>query len=62
MPPPSTEQIRLVKVDPQDPRAKACLEGYYAELVARFPSGFEPDAGQDPGADAMRPPLSLIHI
>jgi DNA-binding MarR family transcriptional regulator/GNAT superfamily N-acetyltransferase len=47
------------EVDPAGPEARAALDRYYAELDARFPTGFDPG---DPSASAagLRPPAGVF--
>ena len=49
-------EIEIVPCDPLDPRARDCLQNYYAELAARFEGGFDVNLSKDPEADDMRPP------
>ena len=50
--------------DPGSPPARAALASYFAELDARFPTGFDPgDAGGDGrDEDALRPPTGTFLI
>ncbi len=48
--------IRITATDPRHPDAIACLEAYYAELAARFETGFDVSRSADPDAADMRPP------
>ena len=53
--------MRLSDVTPADPAAQYCLERYYAELDARFPSGFKVEQSRDPdAADLIRPRGAFI--
>ncbi len=46
-----------VALEPADsPDARSCLEQYYAELARRFPSGFDPLAGNNFDPAEMTPP------
>lgn len=46
-----------VALEPADsPDARFCLESYYAELARRFPSGFDPLAGNNFDPAEMTPP------
>jgi DNA-binding MarR family transcriptional regulator/GNAT superfamily N-acetyltransferase len=53
-------RVRITAVDPDDPRARACLDAYAAELDARFPAGF--DAGRSISASPaeLRPPAGVL--
>ncbi|MCW4461938.1 bifunctional helix-turn-helix transcriptional regulator/GNAT family N-acetyltransferase [Sphingomonas sp. BT-65] len=48
--------ITIEEIDPASDAARDCLERYYAELAARFPTGFEVARSRDPdAADMIRP-------
>ncbi|WP_343517764.1 bifunctional helix-turn-helix transcriptional regulator/GNAT family N-acetyltransferase [Sphingomonas sp.] len=48
--------IAIEEMDPASGAARHCLERYYAELAARFPTGFEVARSRDPDAkDMIRP-------
>jgi DNA-binding MarR family transcriptional regulator/GNAT superfamily N-acetyltransferase len=53
----------LVEVAPEDPRsqpARACLEGYFAEIDERFETGYDRAAGIVLDPEDMEPPLGLL--
>lgn len=50
------ERTAILPVPPCDPRAKACLSAYYAELDRRFATGFDVSLSADPEARDMAPP------
>src|SRR5579872_4382266 len=52
--------IEFEPVDPRSPDAERCLQRYYAELTARFPSGFELHADDAPAADELAPPAGCM--
>jgi DNA-binding MarR family transcriptional regulator/GNAT superfamily N-acetyltransferase len=55
----------LVTVAVEDPRSAAgrfCLESYYAELNARFDTGFDPARGISTTADELTEPAGLLLI
>src|SRR5579883_2671958 len=54
-----------IEFSPADPRgadAQQCLQRYYAELAARFPSGFELHADDAPSADEFVPPAGCMLV
>jgi ribosomal protein S18 acetylase RimI-like enzyme len=48
--------VEFAPVDFRSVDAEGCLQKYYAELAARFPSGFELHADDAPAADELAPP------
>jgi DNA-binding MarR family transcriptional regulator/GNAT superfamily N-acetyltransferase len=48
--------IEFIREDPRSADAQRCLQRYYAELAARFPSGFELHADDAPDEDELVPP------
>ncbi|QFS81516.1 putative acetyltransferase [Roseivivax sp. THAF40] len=52
----TADELDIVRVDPQDEDAVACLRAYFAELNRRFAQGFDVTLSSDPEADSMRPP------
>jgi DNA-binding MarR family transcriptional regulator/GNAT superfamily N-acetyltransferase len=55
----STVEVR--ECDPNDPDARLCLDTYFAELAARFSSGFDPT--RKPFRDEeMTPPSGLLLV
>jgi len=58
-------RVSSVEFAPADFRsadAERCLQKYYAELAARFPSGFELHADDAPAADELAPPRGCMII
>jgi ribosomal protein S18 acetylase RimI-like enzyme len=54
--------IELADTDPAHPDAQYCLRSYFAEIEARFDTGFEP-ARSRPTPDAdFRPPAGLLVV
>ncbi|PJE25850.1 MarR family protein [Pseudooceanicola antarcticus] len=47
------DSIEIVEADPRDPASRLCLEAYYAELAARFDTGFDVSLSRDPEATDM---------
>ena len=54
--------IEFVSEDPRSPDAQGCLQRYYAELAARFPSGFELHADDAPDEDELVPPKGCMLV
>jgi DNA-binding MarR family transcriptional regulator/predicted GNAT family N-acyltransferase len=48
--------VRFEEIDVADEHARRAVDSYFAELDARFPSGFDGDAYHDEDAETMRPP------
>lgn len=48
--------------DPHSADAQQCLQLYYAELAARFPSGFELRADDAPAAEEFLPPAGRMLV
>jgi len=53
-------RVRVAPVDPEDPRARSCLEAYAAELDRRFPGGFDPGRSISASAPELRPPAGRL--
>jgi DNA-binding MarR family transcriptional regulator/GNAT superfamily N-acetyltransferase len=53
-------RIQIGTVDPDDPRARFCLEAYAAELDARFPGGFDPGRSISASAEELRLPAGVM--
>lgn len=51
-----TVETRFEEIDVTDENARRAVHSYFAELDARFPSGFDGDAYHDEDAETMRPP------
>jgi len=48
--------VRLSVANPKSPAARYCLENYFAELRARFDTGFDPARGIPAAPAQLRPP------
>ena len=53
---------RIEATDPRSPKARHCLEQYYAELAQRFPGGFEVSRSRDPDAADMIAPRGAFLV
>src|SRR5207245_10289500 len=47
-------------VDPGAPGAQYCVGEYFAELAARFPTGFDPALSIPAELDELRPPAGMF--
>jgi DNA-binding MarR family transcriptional regulator/GNAT superfamily N-acetyltransferase len=56
----TASRVQVLPVDPDDPRARACLAAYVAELDRRFPAGFDPGRSISASADELRPPAGVL--
>ena len=54
--------IEFMPVDPRSADAQQCLQRYYTELAARFPSGFELHADDPPGEAELTPPAGCMLV
>jgi DNA-binding MarR family transcriptional regulator/GNAT superfamily N-acetyltransferase len=54
--------VEVRVADPESAGARRCLAAYFAELDARFDTGFDPTLGLPAPADEMRPPAGLFVI
>jgi ribosomal protein S18 acetylase RimI-like enzyme len=54
--------IEFTQADPRSADAERCLQQYYAELAARFPSGFKLHADDAPNADEFVPPSGCMLV
>jgi DNA-binding MarR family transcriptional regulator/GNAT superfamily N-acetyltransferase len=54
--------VRVEECDPREPRARYCLNSYFAELAARFEGGFDPARGLPTTDDDMTPPAGLLLV
>lgn len=52
--------VELVLEAPDTTAARSCLAQYYAELVERFESGFDPAQGNELAEAEMRPPAGYL--
>ncbi|HEY8528029.1 MAG TPA: MarR family winged helix-turn-helix transcriptional regulator [Acidimicrobiales bacterium] len=48
--------VEVCEVDPGERDAQRCLAAYFAEIDARFATGFDPAASTAPDVDGFRPP------
>src|SRR5689334_10692139 len=53
-------RIQIDTVEPDDPRARSCLDAYVAELDRRFPRGFDPGRSISAFPDELRPPAGVM--
>ena len=53
-------RVEVVTADPDEPRARSCLEAYVDELRRRFPGGFDPAQSISASPDELRPPAGLM--
>lgn len=58
----NADRTTIVAEDPESPDARACLEGYYAELARLFEGGFDPATSLDPDSAALRPPVGAFFV
>jgi DNA-binding MarR family transcriptional regulator len=56
----TASRVQVLPVDPDDPRARACLAAYVAELDRRFPTGFDPGRSISASAGELRPPAGVL--
>ena len=56
----SAAMVAVTAVDPADPRARHCLNAYFAELDRRFDAGFDPAQSISASDDELRPPAGLL--
>jgi len=54
--------VTLDAVDPDHPDAQHCLRSYFAEIQARFETGFDPARSLLPDAGELRPPRGLFLV
>ena len=54
--------VRVEECDPREPRARFCLDSYFAELAARFDDGFDPARGLPTTDDDMTPPAGVLLV
>lgn len=52
----------IQRTDPRAPEARACLSAYYAELDARFGTGFDVALSRDPEATDMIAPRGAFFV
>jgi GNAT superfamily N-acetyltransferase len=58
----SGSQVTFALEDPTTPEARWCIEQYFAELDARFESGFDPSLSISADADELRAPKGALLI
>ena len=56
----SAAMVQVVAVDPADPRARYCLNAYFAALDRRFDNGFDPARSISADEDELRPPSGVL--
>ncbi len=56
----STVEVEVC--DPRDPRAKATMRAYFADLAVRFSDGFEPEKSISADDDELTPPHGLFLV
>ncbi len=54
--------VRITVTGAHDPAARRSLAAYFAELVERFPGGFEPGRSVNGAADDLSPPAGLMLV
>jgi DNA-binding MarR family transcriptional regulator/GNAT superfamily N-acetyltransferase len=54
--------IELADTDPAHPDARHCISSYYAEINARFDSGFDATQANPIADDELRPPVGLLVV
>ncbi len=54
--------VKVAVTDPAHPDARYCLERYFAELDARFETGFEESKGISATGDELREPAGLLLV
>jgi DNA-binding MarR family transcriptional regulator/GNAT superfamily N-acetyltransferase len=54
--------VKIVPIDPSDPRARYCLREYFTELDRRFPGGFDPGRSLPADGPHLRPPAGLFLV
>lgn len=56
------DRVRIEAVDPTHRHAQHCLAAYFADIDARFATGFDPDAALPLDLDALRPPRGTFLV
>jgi DNA-binding MarR family transcriptional regulator/GNAT superfamily N-acetyltransferase len=56
----SAAMVEVAPIDPADPRARYCLNAYFAELDRRFDGGFDPGQSIPADDDELRPPAGVL--
>lgn len=54
------DQIEIIQVDPDDPRAQKCMQSFYAEISTVLGKVFDPHLSGKPEADNLRPPNGVF--
>ncbi len=54
--------VEIRRTDPAHSDARRCLAAYFAELDARFDTGFDPGASISAADDELRPPAGLLLV
>ena len=52
--------VEIAPIDSSDPRARSCLNAYFAELDQRFESGFDPELSIPAGVAELRAPTGAL--
>jgi GNAT superfamily N-acetyltransferase len=58
----SANQLAIAIEDPVSPDARWCIEQYFAELNARFETGFDPALSISADAQELTPPAGILLI
>jgi DNA-binding MarR family transcriptional regulator/GNAT superfamily N-acetyltransferase len=58
----NASMIEVAPIDPADPRARYCLQAYFAELDRRFDQGFDPARSITADDEELRPPAGLLLV
>jgi GNAT superfamily N-acetyltransferase len=56
------DEVRIAVEDPRAPESRWCIAQYFAELQARFETGFDPAATLPLDEDDMTPPAGALLI
>jgi DNA-binding MarR family transcriptional regulator/ribosomal protein S18 acetylase RimI-like enzyme len=54
--------VEIAPIDSTDPRARYCLNAYFAELDQRFETGFDPELSIPAGVAELRAPTGLLLV
>jgi DNA-binding MarR family transcriptional regulator/GNAT superfamily N-acetyltransferase len=58
----SAAMVEVTPIDPADPRARYCVQAYFAELERRFDGGFDPARSITADDEELRPPAGLLLV
>lgn len=56
------DRVVIAAVDPTHRHAQHCLAAYFADIDARFATGFDPEAALPIDLDSLRPPLGTFLV